>query len=905
MVRTQRNVALFLSTALVALVSHPAVAQEKPSNAAANNSSAPATGIEEVVVTATRQANSVNRVAMSVAAVTQKTLDEQGIKETQDLTRLVPGLNMVGPATAGNGTSSATFSIRGVVATVGAATTGVYLDDVSLSKRANTGVAQNNGAPLPVLFDFDRVEVLKGPQGTLYGGSAEGGAIRFITAQPSLTKMDGLARVEVNSVEDGGLGYEFGAATGGPIVQDKLGFRMSGLYRRTAGWIDAYNAYDNSLLKKDANGRIDLEVNPQILWQATPDLTVKYSSYFAHGRSDGGPGTVTQIFTAGGQPAPANQTFTTAVGCSNTNARYQANPPTPFAQTGVATTAVALNPTVPCTLANGQPNPAVNFVRPSRTYGPFVTGKDVALVLTGQGRINNGTSNDLWVNALTLNYNTPWFTATSITSLIDDQTLLGNQGGFEDPNTQGKTLEDNSAHAGFPLFYFAKPGGIVGDYNGGFQGRNFRQQESQEVRLTSPADQRPFTWVAGFYYSDSRTNVGYTYPGDGSPQLMAFYGVDAYTRYGLQNYGGLMARLDADIDDKEIAGYADVNWWVLHNLKIEAGVRYAGDTFSYHQLNYGQFGGRLPDNPTALTQGVAKSNPIAPKFGIEYQFTPDKLLYFTAAKGFRAGGVNPQVAQSTCDAGLTALGITANQIPVAYGPDEVWSYEVGGKARVLDNRLQVNAAAFRIDWSQVQATIPISCGFNFVMNGGAARSEGFDLQTQYRPIDPLTLTLNAGYTNARYLQAVAGPNPAVQVAPSINAGDGFGIPKWQVSSSAEYERALVGPYYGYLRLDYQWQDAYLNGTSYGTAGYNANTYHVQSQQTLNLRIGVRRDGVEVNIFANNLTDAHAQLGNAGNGHTVCTTAGGPTCSAYVTDNPFVSEAFQRPRTVGAQVNYRF
>ncbi|MGZ3347263.1 MAG: TonB-dependent receptor, partial [Caulobacteraceae bacterium] len=765
MVRAQRNAALFLSTALgMALACQPAFAQvQRAGNAAAN--AGQTTGIEEVVVTATRQISSVNRVAGTVAAVTQRTLDEQGIKQAQDLTRVVPGLNMVGPAAAGNGTTSATFSIRGVVATVGAATTGVYLDDVSMSKRANTGVAQNNGAPLPVMYDLDRVEVLKGPQGTLYGGSSEGGAIRFITPSPSLTATSGSARIEVNSVDMGGLGYEMGAAYGGPIVQDKLGFRVSGLYRRTPGWIDAYNAYDNSLLKKDANGRIDFEINPQMLWQITPDFSAKYSSYYSHGRSDGGPGTVTHIFTPGGQTAPATQTFTTSPGCTNTNARFDAKPPTPFAQTGNPTTAIALNPTVACT------SPSANFTRPSRTYGPFHTGKDVALVITGQSRINNGTSNDLWANALTLNYKTPWFMATSITSEIDDQTLLGNQGGFEDPNTQGRTLEDNSAHAGFPLFYFAKPGGIVGDYNGGFQGRNFRQQIAEEVRLTSPADQ-PITWVAGFFYADSRTNVGYLYPGDGTPQLQAFYGVDAYTRYGIQNYGGLMARLDADIDDKEIAGYADVNWWILPSkLKLEAGVRYASDTFTYHQLNYGQFGGRLPDNPTALTQGVAKATPVAPKFAVEYQFTPDDLVYVSAAKGFRAGGVNPQVAQSVCDAGLTALGITANQVPVAYGPDEVWSYEVGEKARLMDKRLQINMAGYRIDWSGVQATIPISCGFNFVMNGGRARSEGFDLQTQWRPVDPLTLTLNASYTNARYLTAVAGPNPNVVVAHSINAGD--------------------------------------------------------------------------------------------------------------------------------------
>ena len=291
---------LLVSTAIFGvLAAYPALAQ--------TSAAAPATtGLEEVVVTATRQINTVNRVALSVAAVTQRTLDEQGIKQAQDLTRVVPGLNMVGPAAAGNGSTSATFSVRGVVATVGAATTGVYLDDVSMSKRANTGVAQNNGAPLPVLFDFDRVEVLKGPQGTLYGGSSEGGAVRFITTAPSLTHMSGLARVEVSSIENGALGYEMGAAIGGPIVQDKLGFRISGLQRRTPGWIDAYSAYDNSLLKKDGNGRNDFELNPQVLWQINDKLSDKVSVYWSHGKSDGGPGTLTKIYTAAGQPAPAN-----------------------------------------------------------------------------------------------------------------------------------------------------------------------------------------------------------------------------------------------------------------------------------------------------------------------------------------------------------------------------------------------------------------------------------------------------------------------------------------------------------------------------------------------------------------------------------------------------------------------
>ena len=78
----------------------------------------------------------------------------------------------------------ANFAIRGIVSTVGAPTTGIYLDDTSLTKRANAGASQNNGAPIPILFDLERIEVLKGPQGTLYGESSLGGNVRLITKAP-------------------------------------------------------------------------------------------------------------------------------------------------------------------------------------------------------------------------------------------------------------------------------------------------------------------------------------------------------------------------------------------------------------------------------------------------------------------------------------------------------------------------------------------------------------------------------------------------------------------------------------------------------------------------------------------------------------------------------------------------
>ena len=171
--------ALFVSAAASALAAGQAFAQ------APAPSSGGGQALEEVVVTATRQTSTVNKVPLSIAAVTQQTIDQQGLKQATDLVRTVPGLTLAAGAPAQTGL--ATFAIRGIVASVGAATTGVYLDDTSLTRRNNAGVNQNPGAAQPVLYDLARVEVLKGPQGTLYGGSSEGGTVRYITPLPSLT----------------------------------------------------------------------------------------------------------------------------------------------------------------------------------------------------------------------------------------------------------------------------------------------------------------------------------------------------------------------------------------------------------------------------------------------------------------------------------------------------------------------------------------------------------------------------------------------------------------------------------------------------------------------------------------------------------------------------------------------
>jgi iron complex outermembrane receptor protein len=208
-------------------VSGPARAQET-SGAAGGNS------LEEVIVTATRRAESVENVPISIDAFSEEQLAQGAIKSIDDIAQLTPGLQFAVP----NGFSSAftTISIRGLNTNTGPPSVGLYLDDTVISSRLS-GTA-NQGNVYPFVFDLNRVEVERGPQGTLFGAGAEAGTVRFITNQPSLTDYSGLARTELASTEGGRLSYEAGAAYGGPIIQDELGFRLSVWDRQDGGWVN-------------------------------------------------------------------------------------------------------------------------------------------------------------------------------------------------------------------------------------------------------------------------------------------------------------------------------------------------------------------------------------------------------------------------------------------------------------------------------------------------------------------------------------------------------------------------------------------------------------------------------------------------------------------------------------------
>ena len=227
----------------------------------------------EIVVTATRRNESLLDVPISVAAYSQEVLDTKGVKGIGDLSRITPGLTLT-PGWAG----STSISIRGVSSGIGAGTTGIYIDDTPIQTR-ELGAGATSTNAYPAVFDLARVEVLRGPQGTLFGAGSEGGTVRFISPDPSLNEYTGYGRAEVAATEGGDPSFEAGVALGGPIVENSIGFRVSGFYRRDGGWVDRVAYPGGSVVDENSNTVKTAVVRGALAFAPLDGLTITPSIY--------------------------------------------------------------------------------------------------------------------------------------------------------------------------------------------------------------------------------------------------------------------------------------------------------------------------------------------------------------------------------------------------------------------------------------------------------------------------------------------------------------------------------------------------------------------------------------------------------------------------------------------------
>ena len=755
--------------------------------------------LEEIIVTATKQAagQDVSKVPISITAFDGKTIDQIGAKDIGALTAITPGVVLTNTQTFG--LSITNIQIRGISSRTSEPTTGMYLGDTPFTTIGNNTNIGGSVA-MPVVFDLERVEVLRGPQGTLFGSTSEGGAIRLIPKAPSLTDYTYYTRLESNTTAHGDAGYDLGYAMGGPIKEDKLGFRFSTWYRKDGGWIDHCQpavAVPGCLyvIEKNANSTTTAAARFSLLWKPNDNVTIEPSVQMQSVRS---------------------------------------HDPTGYE------------------LLVSDPSRAIwnsDHSTDERTNDPITTAS-----LKVEWQLKN-------------------LVATSVTSLVSRYySFHADYTQFQDKSFFGNP---------YPLT------GLPDDFGLGNYGID-QHDLYEEFRVASAKSGSRWNWVAGVFLSDQKQ---YDFAHVIHPNLpdlvLARFGVTIDKVLGSLPYlGKWVAFNDVNTKSKEIALFGNVDFAITEKLKLTM----AGRSTKYDQHTTSFIAGPFNGGEQFFASD-ASGSPFTPKVVLSYQATDKTMYYVNAAKGFRIGGVNPQIdnVQPGCQAakpGYIARGIKFDH---QFQPDSLWSYEVGVKTRLLENRLSIDASAYHIDWKDIQNNLGISgCGFSMIFNLGTASANGFDVGLQALLGEHVKLDANVGRTNARYTQTISG----LVTAGEQISGPGAAVPPWTATVGAEFD-FRIGRHDSYVWL----QDVYhsFNDGRFGTQTLaDAATYNPllpvnpQTHQA-NLRLGMRLTKVDASFFVNNVTDEHPLLA-VGN--------------VNATDTRLIGTTW-RPRTVGINATIRY
>ena len=748
--------------------------------------------IQQVTITAQRRATLMKDTPISVQAMTAQQLDNEGIRSIDDLTRVMPGVNFTRNATSATGNyndEDSQIAVRGIASSAGASTTGVYIDDTPIQTRH---LAFGSVSPFPALFDLDRVEMLRGPQGTLFGAGSEGGAVRFIQPEPSLDEQSLYVHTEVGSTKNGAPSYEAGAAIGIPLVANSIGLRLSVSDRKDGGYVDRvnYNAATNQV-----TGTAESNAN----WQET--TTMRAALKFAVSRD------TSVIASVYHQQLKLNDTSAYWESISDPANGHFLN-------------------------GNAQPD----------------SSKDPMT---------------LW--AVKVNSDLGWSKLTSSTSYF-----TRNQSGVSD-----YTQFLGTVFLGNP--YLNGPGSAGGPGSAYFT--DSQRNVIEEIKLQSNDPKARLNWVAGLFLSRQDENS--------TEQIDDLSAMNAigWTTFPGMPLGQMYNQSPFEAIDKQVAlfGQADLN--LTDTVKLTAGLRVANINSTGQEYFVGPFVGPVASSISS----TFKETPVTPKFGLSWQPDADNMFYVSAAKGYRVGGINPNLG-TLCAADLQNLGLAST--PENYKSDSLWSYEVGSKNSLLNRSLQIDSSAYYVDWKNIQQNVYLpDCGNEFAANLGAATSKGADTSIRYKPVSNLMLTLDVAYTDARYSQTViAGVNGTG--AAIVNKGDYLSTTPWNFTLAADYKVLGFDDVKPYLHADYQFNTAQQGLTPSQNANdgsYDPNAINMPETKNMALRAGANWNGWDISAYVNNVFNSTPELV-----HQHDTVA-----SLLYFDRTW------RPRTIGLSVNYRY
>lgn len=681
--------------------------------------------IEEVVVTAQKRAQSAQDVGVAITAMSGEQLKEMKMATATDVAAQVPSLDIKNTL----GATNPVVTIRGVglndFHANNSQSAGVYIDEVFLSAPSMLGFQ---------LFDLDRVEVLKGPQGTLYGRNTTAGAVNFISRKPT-EEFEAGVTVGYGSYKT----YETEGFISGALTENLNG-RLSVKYSdRQGGYIE------NTYTGNDEYGAATTEAwRAQLAWDISESADMLLNVHA--GETKGDAGTTWKSFGVSVQdpmdfsdcPAYA-QTGMSGPGCYDWAGYADPNPDNPY-----------------------------------------------------KGAWNMDPQMDIDSKGASVHFNVDLGAAT-LTSISGYESVIRDM----EEDAGGSPDEESD------IFY-----------------HNENSLFSQEIRLTSN-NTSDFSWIVGGFYSTEKAI--------GDPNQY------------IKSRATLNTDFTVSWDQKTTtyASFVHTEWQFTDTLKLITGIRYTkeekefeGQTTDDNPFNDSWYLGLIGEDPAGgavvlgQTDDTFEDDNVSGKIGLDWTPTDNLLFYASVSKGFKSGG-------------FSGAWVGSDEELAPYDSEEITAYEVGMKATMLENTLQLNASAFQYDYENMQlfTTPENSLALIALTNAEEATIRGAEVEAWWIPVDGLDVRAGVSFLDTE------NNDPAFKGLELPNA------PEYSFNMSVRYEWSLNNDLRAAVMLAGTYQDDIYKQVE------NRPFHKVDGYGLLNARASIYfRDQWELSLWGDNITD---------------------------------------------------
>lgn len=676
-------------------------------------------GIEEIVVTATKRATSIQDVPMSIAAFSDDDIVREGFKQLDDYAGRIPALSFGTRHPGGSNVVMRGCAVSGIAFSDNP-TTAVYLDEQPIT------VAGFN--PDPRLIDIERVEALSGPQGSLFGDASQCGTLRIITNKPDTNEFEGWVDLGASSVAHGDVGYDVSAMVNFPLADDKAAIRLVGFYAEEAGYIDnvlgtsptgpmfpagGVSTFDNAeFVEDDVNSSSTIGARANLRWLPTEEWTVDFGAIYQKLEEDGfGDTDLPESFLDGRSLGEWEQM------------RYE------------------------------QEDFEDKWYQLALTLEGSLGGADVVLASSFMNRdyffrADATTYLGGWQERYPNKFNDGVYPYYAIYDFFN-----------QDPRAQVFSLGDTDRtsvelRVATPSDSDSRWSGIIGAFYNKVENHAHFASNVEDLDQSGIYYANGITYLCGahcylnyvaFYYN---CGTGPSYTND------CTYPVAPSNNWWTGVYDNTLT---------QIAVFGEATFDITDNFSITAGGRWF-DVDIDRRLQQGTLVGALADYRT-LGPETNCSGPIGgggfltadhcyqdtlssssedgfvPKVTLTYAFDDSRMIYGTYSEGFRRGGANAAKPRS----------IFGREPFNQFDSDLVKNFEIGMKTTLADGRVQFNVTAYRMIWDdiQIEAEDPTPNLFTLgIVNFPEAEIDGVEAFLNWIPADGWNVTANLGFNDA-------------------------------------------------------------------------------------------------------------------------------------------------------------